>query len=56
MFIGPYPYSLNHTYLGMKAQEERMNLTANIIANVNTPGFNKDVTIAEGHLVTQSKT
>ena len=56
MFIGPYPYSLNHTYLGMKAQEERMNLTANNIANVNTPGFKKDVPIFEGYLVKQSKT
>ena len=56
MLIGPYPYSLNHTYLGMKAQEERMNLTANNIANVNTPGYKKDVPIFEGYLVKQSKT
>ena len=56
MFIGPYPYQLNHTYLGMMAQEERMNLTANNMANVNTPGYKKDVPIFEGYLVKQSKT
>ncbi len=56
MFIGPYPYQLNHTYLGMMAQEERMNLVANNMANVNTPGFKKDVPIFEGYLVKQSKT
>lgn len=56
MFIGSYPYSLSHTYLGMKAQEERMNLVANNIANVNTPGYKKDVPIFEGYLIKQSKT
>ncbi|MDL2227082.1 flagellar hook-basal body protein [Deltaproteobacteria bacterium OttesenSCG-928-M10] len=56
MFIGPYPYQLNHTYLGMMAQEERMNLTANNMANVNTPGYKKDVPVFEGYLVKQSKT
>lgn len=56
MFIGPYPYSLDNTYLGMMAQEERMNLTANNMANVNTPGFKKDVPIFEGYLAKQSKT
>ncbi|MDR2947391.1 MAG: flagellar hook-basal body protein [Candidatus Adiutrix sp.] len=56
MFVGPYPYQLNHTYLGMMAQEERMNLTANNMANVDTPGYKKDVPIFEGYLVKQSKT
>jgi len=56
MFVGSYPYQLNHTYLGMMAQEERMNLTANNMANVNTPGYKKDVPIFEGYLVKQSKT
>ena len=56
MFIGPYPYQINHTYLGMMAQEERMNLTANNMANVSTPGYKKDVPIFEGFLVKQSKT
>lgn len=56
MFIGPYPYQINHTYLGMMAQEERMNLTANNMANVNTPGYKKDVPVFEGYLVKQSKT
>ncbi len=56
MFIGPYPYQINHTYVGMMAQEERMNLTSNNMANVNTPGYKKDVPIFEGFLVKQSKT
>ena len=56
MFIGPYPYTITHTYLGMMAQEERMNLTANNMANVSTPGFKKDVPVFEGYLVKQSKT
>ncbi len=56
MFIGPYPYQINHTYLGMMAQEERMNLTASNMANVNTPGYKKDVPVFEGYLVKQSKT
>lgn len=56
MFVGPYPYQINHTYLGMMAQEERMNLTANNMANVSTPGYKKDVPVFEGFLVKQSKT
>ncbi|MDR3037722.1 MAG: flagellar hook-basal body protein [Candidatus Adiutrix sp.] len=56
MFIGPYPYTITHTYLGMMAQEERMNLTANNMANVTTPGYKKDVPVFEGYLVKQSKT
>lgn len=40
----------------MLAQEERMNLTANNMANVNTPGYKKDVPVFEGYLVKQSKT
>ena len=56
MFIGPYPYQLNHTYLGMMAQEERLQMTSNNMANVNTPGFKKDVPVFEGYLVKQSKT
>ena len=56
MQVGPYPYHTNNTYLGMMAQEERMHLTSNNMANVNTPGFKKDVPIFEGFLVKQSKT
>ena len=56
MFIGPYPYTITHTYLGMMAQEERLNLTSNNMANVSTPGFKKDVPVFEGYLVKQSKT
>jgi flagellar basal-body rod protein FlgG len=40
----------------MLAQEERMNLTSNNMANVNTAGYKKDVPIFEGYLVKQSKT
>jgi flagellar basal-body rod protein FlgG len=56
MYIGPYPYTITHTYLGMMAQEERLSLTANNMANVSTPGFKKDVPVFEGYLVKQSKT
>jgi flagellar basal-body rod protein FlgG len=56
MFIGPYPYHSGNTYLGMMAQEERMNLASNNMANVNTAGYKKDVPIFEGYLVKQSKT
>ncbi len=56
MLVGPYPYQINHTYVGMMAQEERMHLVSNNMANVNTPGYKKDVPIFEGYLVKQSKT
>ncbi|MDR2442063.1 MAG: flagellar hook-basal body protein [Deltaproteobacteria bacterium] len=56
MFVGPYPYHSSNTYLGMLAQEERMNLTSNNMANVNTAGYKKDVPIFEGYVVKQSKT
>ncbi|MDR2353626.1 MAG: flagellar hook-basal body protein [Deltaproteobacteria bacterium] len=56
MFVGPYPYHSGNTYLGMFAQEERMNLASNNMANVNTAGYKKDVPIFEGYLVKQSKT
>jgi flagellar basal-body rod protein FlgG len=56
MFVGPYPYHSGNTYLGMMAQEERMNLASNNMANVNTAGYKKDVPIFEGYVVKQSKT
>jgi flagellar basal-body rod protein FlgG len=56
MFVGPYPYHSSNTYLGMMAQEERMHLASNNMANVNTAGFKKDVPIFEGYVVKQSKT
>ncbi|MDR1395580.1 MAG: flagellar hook-basal body protein [Deltaproteobacteria bacterium] len=56
MFVGPYPYHSSNTYLGMMAQEERMHLASNNMANVNTAGYKKDVPIFEGYLVKQSKT
>lgn len=56
MFIGPYPYSVNHTYLGMLAQEERMQAVSNNMANVNTPGFKKEAPVFEGYLVSHFQT
>ncbi|MDR1085464.1 MAG: flagellar hook-basal body protein [Deltaproteobacteria bacterium] len=56
MFVGPYPYHSSNTYLGMMAQEERMHLASNNMANVNTAGYKKDVPVFEGYLVKQSKT
>ncbi|MDR2422855.1 MAG: flagellar hook-basal body protein [Deltaproteobacteria bacterium] len=56
MFVGPYPYHSSNTYLGMMAQEERMHLASNNMANVNTAGYKKDVPIFEGYVVKQSKT
>lgn len=56
MFIGPYPYTITNTYLGMMAQEERLSLISNNMANASTPGFKKDVPVFEGYLVKQSKT
>jgi flagellar basal-body rod protein FlgG len=40
----------------MMAQEERMHLASNNMANVNTAGYKKYVPIFEGYLVKQSKT
>jgi flagellar basal-body rod protein FlgG len=40
----------------MMAQEERMHLASNNMANVNTAGYKKDVPIFEGYVVKQSKT
>jgi flagellar basal-body rod protein FlgG len=56
MFVGPYPYHLSHTYLGTLAQETRMNLISNNLANVGTPGFKKDMPVFEGYIVKGSKT
>lgn len=56
MFVGPYPYSLDHTYLGMFAQEERLHAAANNMANVNTPGYKKEAPVFEGYLVSHFKT
>ena len=55
MLVGPYPYSTSRTYLGTIAQEHRMNVTSNNLANVGTPGFKKDVATfdpqSEGYVV-----
>ncbi|MEW5723604.1 MAG: flagellar basal body protein, partial [Thermodesulfobacteriota bacterium] len=51
LFVGPYPYHTSNTYLGSLAQEQRLDILANNLANVNTPGFKKDVPVFEGYLV-----
>ncbi|MBF0529454.1 MAG: flagellar hook basal-body protein [Deltaproteobacteria bacterium] len=56
MFIGPYPYHMSHTYLGSLAQEERMNITSNNLANANTTGFKRDVPVFEGYVLKATKT
>jgi flagellar basal-body rod protein FlgG len=56
MLVGPYPYSTWHTYLGTLAQESRLDIIANNMANVTTPGFKRDVPIFEGYMVKASKT
>ena len=37
MLIGQYPYHIANTYIGSIAQEHRINITSNNLANVNTP-------------------
>lgn len=56
MLVAPYPYSLTHTYIGAIAQEHRLNLISNNMANVNTPGFKKEVPVFRGFMVQASKT
>ena len=56
MLIGPYPYSTVHTYIGSMAQEHRLNVIANNLANINTPGFKKDVPVFEGYMVKATRT
>ena len=56
MLVGQYPYHLSNTYIGSLAQEHRLNITSNNLANVNTPGFKKDVPVFDGYLVAATKT
>jgi flagellar basal-body rod protein FlgF len=56
MLVGPYPYSTWHTYLGTLAQERRIDINSNNLANTNTPGFKKDVPVFDGYMVNASKT
>ena len=60
MLVAPYPYSTNHTYLGMMSQEQRLNVISNNLANVNTPGYKKDVPVfdpnTQGYVVKSTKT
>lgn len=50
-FIGNWPLHSSHTYMGSMAQEHRMNVFANNLANVATPGFKKDVPVFDGYQV-----
>lgn len=51
MFVTQYPYYTYNTYLGSMAQEHRMNIISNNLANINTPGFKRDVPVFEGYIV-----
>ena len=56
MLIRPFNYSTWNTYLATMAQENRINLTSNNLANISTPGFKRDVPVFEGYIVKASKT
>ena len=53
-FVGSYHTS--RAYIGSMAQENRMNVISNNLANVNTPGFKKDVPIFDGYMLQRTKT
>ncbi|MEW6266664.1 MAG: flagellar hook basal-body protein [Thermodesulfobacteriota bacterium] len=55
MLIGPYPYHLSHTYLGSLAQEQRLDIISNNLANISTPGFKKDAPVFEGYILKATK-
>ncbi|MFH1137361.1 MAG: flagellar hook-basal body protein [Pseudomonadota bacterium] len=51
MFVQPFNYHLANTYIGSMAQEHRMDVISNNLANVDTPGFKKDVPVFDGYLM-----
>ena len=55
MLVGPYPYDTSKTYIGSLAQENRLNIISSNLANIDTPGFKKDVPQFDGYLVKSSK-
>lgn len=56
MLVRPFKYSTWNTYLATIAQENRINITSNNLANISTPGFKRDVPIFEGYIVKATKT
>jgi flagellar basal-body rod protein FlgG len=56
MLVRPFNYSTWETLLGTMAQEHRVNITSNNLANVNTAGFKRDVPIFDGYIVAATKT
>ena len=56
MLVGPYPLSTWNTYLGTLAQEHRINIISNNLANAGTTGFKREVPVFEGFMVKATKT
>ncbi len=50
------PSHLFRTMVGSMAQEHRLNVLANNLANINTPGFKRDVPVFEDFMVKATKT
>ncbi|MBU2548533.1 MAG: flagellar hook-basal body protein [Proteobacteria bacterium] len=48
--------NLLRTKVGSLAQEYRLNIISNNVANANTPGFKRDVPVFEGFIVKATKT
>jgi flagellar basal-body rod protein FlgG len=56
MNVGPFGYTTWKTYLATIAQEKRLDVTSNNMANIDTPGFKRDVPIFDGYIVKATKT
>jgi flagellar basal-body rod protein FlgG len=56
MFVQPFNYNLANTYIGSRAQEQRLDVISNNLANVDTPGFKKDVPVFDGYLMKSTAT
>jgi len=50
------PSHVYRTTVGSKAQEHRLNVIANNLANISTPGFKKDVPVFEGFIIKTTAT
>ncbi|MDY6851643.1 MAG: flagellar hook-basal body complex protein, partial [Thermodesulfobacteriota bacterium] len=47
---------LSRTMIGSRAQERRLNIIANNLANVGTAGFKKDVPVFEDFIIKETRT
>lgn len=47
---------LSRTMIGSRAQEQRLNIIANNLANVGTAGFKKDVPVFEDFIIKETRT